>query len=394
MPLFRYQSLTLDGKKMSGTIEADSLFVAKERLRSRQIFVTHLSAARGPRAVLSLTRALCFSFTRELAQMLKAGLPLYDAMVTIEEKYRRDPGHPLLLDIIDRLKQGQSFSSALKMYPTTFDEIYIAMVHSAEETGSLADVFGQLALLLEKKEKLRKQIVSALIYPAFLLGFSLLVTMGLFFWVIPSMGGLFEGRTVHPLTQFVLGISTFLRTNIISLGAGAALVVTGAWMVLRRKQTRIALYTHFMHWPLVGTLLLQAALARFFRCGTLLLHSGIPLIETLRLSRQVMQHPVLEGEMERIEHKILGGAKLQSEIKLSPFFPSLVVRLLSIAEETGRMGDMFTTLAGIYEEEMEKSLTQLTTLLQPALLILLGAIVGLVILAILLPLTDVGGLMG
>lgn len=394
MPLFRYHSLTQDGKKTIGTIEADSLALAKERLRARQVYVTQLVLARGARSTLHLSHQRRFSFTRELAQMLQAGLPLYDAMITIEEKYRRDPGHALFLDIIDRLKQGQSFSSALKMYPRVFDEIYIAMVCSAEETGSLADVFVQLSSLLEKREKLRKQIVSALIYPAFLLSFSVLVTLGLFFWVIPSMGSLFEGRTIHPLTQLVLGISQFLRQYGLLLGLGGVTCCSLGWGVLRKKETRRSIYIRFMHWPLIGTLLLQAALARFFRCGTLLLHSGIPLIESLRLSRQVMQHPVLEEELARIEYKVIAGTKLQGELKLSPFFPSLVVRLLGIAEETGRMEDMFGTLAGIYEEEMEKSLTQLTTLLQPALLILLGAIVGLVILAILLPLTDVGGLMG
>ena len=326
--------------------------------------------------------------------MLKAGLPIYDALVAIEEKYRRDPGHPLLLDIIDRLKQGQSLSQALKQYPTTFDEIYIAMVHSAEETGSLSDVFGQLAQLLEKRERLRKQITSALVYPAFLLCFSFLVTAGLFFLVIPSMENLFEGRAVHPLTQFVLGLSQFLRGNAALLALSLVSIAGAIWLMMRRQNARQRLYRSVMQWPLAGTLLSQTAFARFFRCGTLLLQSGIPLIEALRLSRQVMRHPILEEEIAHIENKVLSGAKLQNELKHSAVFPSLVVRLLGMAEETGRMGEMFATLAGIYEEEMEKSLTQLTALLQPALLILLGAIVGLVILAILLPLTDVGGLMG
>lgn len=394
MPLFRYQALSADGRKMNGVVEADSLSVAKERLRGRQIFVTELSLARGTRVIPQLKSPRRLAFTRELAQMLKAGLPLYDAMITIEEKYRRDPGHPLLLDIIDRLKQGQSFSSALKLYPTTFDEIYIAMVHSAEETGSLPEVFIQLSTLLEKREKLRKQIVSALIYPAFLLSFAFLVTMGLFFIVVPSMADLFEGRPLHPLTQFVLSLSHFLRHYASFLALGIASIATFIWYTLRKKEERQKLFSRCMSLPLVGTLLLQAALARFFRCGCLLLESGIPLIETLRLSRQVMRHPVFEEEIARIEHKVLSGAKLQNELKNSSLFPSLVIRLLGIAEETGRMGEMFKSLADIYEEEMEKSLTQLTTLLQPALLILLGAIVGLVILAILLPLTDVGGMMG
>jgi len=164
------------------------------------------------------------------------------------------------------------------------------------------------------------------------------------------------------------------------------------WYFLRKKEIRNELFTQCMRLPLLKTLISQAALARFFRCGALLLDSGIPLLQTLRLSRQVMRHPHFEKEMGRIEGKVLSGAKLQSELKHSAF-PTLVVRLLGIGEETGRMGEMFGTLAGIYEEETEKSLTQLTTLLQPALLILLGAIVGVVILSILLPLTDVGGLM-
>ncbi len=266
------------------------------------------------------------------------------------------------------------------------------MVYSAEETGSLADVFEQLAALLEKREKLRKQLTAALAYPTFLFCFSLLVTTGLFFWVIPSMENLFEGRSLHPLTHSILGISSFLREHAVVLATGLLAAIACLWYGMRKKGMRRRLYAMYAKWPLIGTLLLQAALARFFRCGTMLLYSGIPLINALSLSRQVMRHFVLEEELARIESKVISGAKLQNELKLSALFPTIVVRLLGIGEETGRMEEMFTTLANIYEEEMEKSLTQLTTLLQPALLIFLGAIVGLVILAILLPLTDVSGL--
>jgi general secretion pathway protein F len=389
MALFRYRALTTEGKKIAGVIDADSYALAKERLVKQEVMITHLASFQQSKKEEALTPAVLLAFTRELAQLLRAGLPLYESLLTIEEKYRRHPSHPLFLGLCDQLKAGSLLSLALKKYPKSFDEIYLSLVQTGEETGSIAQIFEQLTDLISKKQRLKKQLLSALTYPAFLGSFCFLVIIALFFFVIPSMQELFEGRHLHPLTSIILGISRFLNQN--SLSLGLCLLSSGAlgFLFLRRNKNQIILKLS-LKLPYLKTIVVQSALIRFCRASSLLLTGGVPLIQALSLSRKTMNHSLLEEIIERAEKKIIEGERFSVQLKGSPLIPSLVVRMLSIAEETGKLGPMLGNIADIYDEELEKSLSQMTSLLQPLLLLTLGGIVGLVILSILLPLTDVG----
>ena len=162
MPLFRYRAITAEGKNFNGVIEADSLSVAKEKLRKNQVYITELIAVGNLKGELILPPSLLLAFTRELAQLLRAGLPLYESLVTIEEKYRKHPKHSLFIDLCDHLKSGSHLSLALKRYPQTFNQIYLSMVQAGEQSGNLAEVFEQLAQLLHRQQGLKKQISSAL----------------------------------------------------------------------------------------------------------------------------------------------------------------------------------------------------------------------------------------
>src|SRR5579871_2142712 len=161
MPLYRYRAITVEGKNLKGVIDADSLISAKERLRKQQFFVTDVSAVKNTEKQLILPAATLLSFTKELAQLLKAGLPLYESLLTIEEKYQRHPCHRLFLDLCDHLKEGSSLSVALKRYPKSFDRIYLSMVQVAEQSGNLAEIFEQLSQLIIRQQKLKKQLSSA-----------------------------------------------------------------------------------------------------------------------------------------------------------------------------------------------------------------------------------------
>ncbi len=381
--------MTLAGKNIKGVIDAESLFTAKERLRKQQVLVTEVFAVKSSEKELTLKAPLLLSFTREITQLLKAGLPLYESLLTIEEKYARHPAHPLFLDLCDHLKRGSPLSSALKKYPQTFDRIYLSMVEVAEESGNLVLVFEQLSALILRQQKLKKQLSSALTYPSFLAIFCCFIVCGLLFFVIPSMKELFEGRALHPVTQIVLSVSDFTTTHTLSLFLTLATLVASPFFALRSPKGRIWLYGTALKIPLFKTLLLDSAFVRFCRSLSMLLSAGVPLLEALPLARNVVKSPLLEESILSAEQKVLQGERLSAAFKNSLHIPPLMLRMLLLAEETGKMGEAFFNLAEIYEEEMEKHLNQLTTFLQPALLITLGAIVGLVVLSILLPLTDV-----
>jgi len=393
MALFRYTFLTSTGKK-TGIIDADSYLLAKDRLLKEKILVTELVLVEEKQKRYTLTPALRLAFTREIAQLLKAGLPLYESLLTIEEKYQKTPAHPLFLDLCDALKTGTSLSTALSRYPHCFDEIYLALVRSGEQSGALIEVFAQLALLLHRQQALRKQIISAVTYPALLGGFCVLMVMVLFFFVVPSLKELFEGRDLHPLTACVLSISNFLTAHRSFFFFSLLLLPLLAVYFFKRREGKVFWHRLVMKVPFFKSVMLHSALVRFFRAASLLLLGGVPFIQALSLSRKTMNHAPLEDVVARSEIKIAEGEKLSAQFKASPLFPPLVFRMLAIGEETGNMASMMVSLAEIYDEEVGKSLGQLTSLLQPLLLLLLGGIVGLVILSILLPLTDVGSFLG
>ncbi len=392
MPLYRYRALAQTGKRISGVIDADSLALAKERLHRDRILVTGLELLKERATERRFDNGMLLSFTRELEQLLSAGLPLYEGLVAIEEKYRRHRAHPLLLSICDQLKNGLSFSAVLAKYPQTFDSIYCSMVEAGEKTGSLPWVFDQLKQLIERRQKLKKQLLSAMAYPLFLGGFCLIVIVSLLLFVIPSMRELFADRRLHPLTSVVLTASSVLENYGLWIFAGLVFVGIALGMYFKSSRGKKALNRVFFQLPILKTLLLQAALIRFCRSASALLFGGIPLLQVLTTARQTMNSPLLEEVIEQAEARIREGQSFSGQLKLSPLIPPLMYRMLAMAEETGKMGPMLQHIAGIYDQELEKNLAQVTVFLQPALLLFLGGIVGLVILSILIPLSDVGSL--
>jgi general secretion pathway protein F/type IV pilus assembly protein PilC len=391
MPLFRYEALAENGRKLRGVIDADGAPAAREKLHQQRVFVTLLKAASATKR-MTLSASLLLDFTRGLQQLLGAGLPLYESLLTLEEKYRSHRAHAVFLDLCDHLKRGKALSLALHRYPESFGEVYVSTVQTAEETGQLAEIFLELSELLERQIRLKKQLISAIAYPAFLLGFCCIVFLSLLLFVIPSMAPLFEGRSLHPLTEFVLAMSRGLHTHGISLLIGGLLSIFVATLSLRSSVGRMWLERMFLRLPIVKTVMIQSSLIRWARSLSMLLGGGVPLIEALRLARQTMRCRPLESVMLQAEERVMQGHTLSGEVKKSPLIPSLVPRMLAISEETGSMGEMLRKLAAIYEEELGRSLQTLTTVLGPLLLILLGALIGLVLLSVLLPLTDVGSL--
>jgi general secretion pathway protein F len=238
VPLFKYRALAADGKKVSGVIDADSFTSAKERLRRDQVMVVDLSLIDQAQKKLQLEPSLVLAFTRELTQLLRAGLPLYESLLTIEEKYRKHPSHPVFLDLCDRLKGGSSLSAALRHYPESFDAVYLSMVHAAEQSASLTTVFEQISSLLSKQQKLKKQLISAMTYPAFLGAFCFLVILSLLFFVIPSIQELFEGRRLHPLTEIVLSVSKFMNQYAFVLLGVILAIGSSAYVLLKKPATK------------------------------------------------------------------------------------------------------------------------------------------------------------
>jgi general secretion pathway protein F/type IV pilus assembly protein PilC len=389
MALFEYKAIGIHGKLEKGIIDSDSLAMAKEKLRKQQIFVTEILALKKTQKKSSLSSSQLLHFTRELSQLLKAGLPLYESLVTIEEKQKNSKNHALFVDLCDRLRNGYCFSAALALYPETFNDIYLSMISSAEQSSSLSESFEQLTDLITKQQKLKKQITSSLAYPAFLGGFCFFVIIALFCFVIPSMKELLEGRTLHPLTQAVLGISSFLESYGSFLFLGLLATAGAFYPLYKFSSLKEKISKTLLQLPFCKKIIIESSLVRFFRTMSMLLAGGVPLVEAIKYSKKSVGSSIIENLLSQTEREIIEGKKMSSLFAKTYFIPPLVIRMLTIGEETGNMGGMMRNLAQIYEEELDKHLSHLVTFLQPAVLLLLGGIVGLVVLSILLPLTDV-----
>lgn len=389
MGLYQYTALSEEGRKSMGMINADSLELAKERLRKQKVLVTKLTQYKKQGDQLTLSSGLLIGFTRDLHVLLKAGLPLYDCLVTLEEKYRRTKMHSLFLDLCDQVKQGRRLSDALKDYPKVFDSIYLSLVRAGEESGTLTESFEELAKLSHREHALKKKLSSAMIYPAFLGVFCLGVICVLLFFLIPSMAELYEGRTLHPMTQMILKISRVLNDNTFSIVTSFAGAIVSIVLSLRHPKGKEKIKGVFLLIPIVKRLFIEVVMARFCRVFSVLFYGGVPMLECMRLSKKVMKHPGLEKAISEAEIKIIEGKRLSEELARSSLIPNLVVRMLSIAEESGRVAEMMGHLSAIYEENIERSLSRITALLQPVMLLLLGIIVAVILLSVLLPLTDV-----
>lgn len=389
MPHFFYQALGSQGKKTTHSIEATSLSDAKERLRKQNVMVISLKPhkKRGLQAP-QLQGISLLTFTTQLAALLKASLPLYESLSSLEEQYAGEKFHPILSVLCERIKGGVSLSKALQEFPSSFSTQYVALIEAAETVGALDISLESLAVSMQKTQNLQKSLVTASLYPLILLSFSLVVIGALLSFVVPSIETMLEGRPSSYVTSFVIGASHFFTRGwpyYFPFLASAVAFLGFSW---KKPSFRTRLLKKILALPFLGTLLLEVSLARFFRTFGSLLNGGVNLTKSLNLARKTLNHPLLEEIMDAAEKKILEGSHLSRELKKSPLIPQLVRRLVQVGEETGKMQQMSLKIASLYEESVEKKVARLLAILQPALLLVLGVIVGIIMLGVLLPLTD------
>ncbi|MCI5051626.1 MAG: type II secretion system F family protein [Simkaniaceae bacterium] len=390
MSLFQYQAITNEGKTVKGDLSAESIEMAKEILLKRKVLITAIKKkSSGYQKKMKLSSSQLLGFTGEMAQLLKAGLPLYDALVTIEEKYQSTKHHPLFLELRDSVGQGRALSHAMGQYPKLFGSIYISMVASGEETATLPFIFEQLTETLTKQSKLKKQLSSAMVYPAFLGVFCLVVVVGLFVFLIPSMKDLLDDRPLHPMTQNVLLFSDFLTNHPLAILSCLSALVLSVITFCKSKKGKQLTQKLLLRLPLIGTLITQSVLVRFSRAFAVLLASGVPVMQALELAQKVMHHPEFEQIIEKVKVKMVEGRPLSEELANHPLIPSVMTRMIATGEASGNLEKMLLSLSEMYQEELEKSLATVMNLLQPVMILFLGLIVGFVLLSVLLPLTDV-----
>ena len=389
MPLYRFQAISDKGKKMNGAIDADSLQDAKIKLVRRQIAAIRIDLLSEKEMRVRLKKKDLLTLSRELSRLLHAGLPLFEGLSALEEKYRGQKTHRLLLDLCDRVRSGHPFSQALARHSETFDLLYTAMISNAEKTGRMKEALQEISFLLARQIQIQKQLLSALLYPALLSAFCMIVLSSLLFFVIPSLKELFDGRDLHPFTRIVFACSEFAcnaKGLLLFLLLASAGGISYLCLSKRGKKKANAMASRL---PLIKTLLAKVAFVRFCRAVATLLEGGVPAMAAFAQARAVMRHPILEQIVAAAEEKLSQGEPLHVPFENHPLIPPLVPRMIAIAQQGGKLPFMMQQIAQIYEDELESHLAHFATMAQPLLLLILGGIVGFVLLSVLLPLTDV-----
>ncbi len=387
---------------MSSVLSAESAQAAADILHARGLVV--LSIRRAGRRIGSrlleggsffTKRAKAASVslvTRQLATMLRAGLTLARALHALS----KDGTDPVLSSSLKRVANevsaGETFSGALAQHPGTFSTLYVNLVRAGEESGNLDAIMLQLAEYLDRVEDIKRRVKSAMAYPVFLIGFVILTSALIFLKIIPMMAAIYAklGVDLPVLTQTVISVSNFLVSQL-WVTAAVLICMVIAWKVLmRRKSGRLMLDTMMMRLPVVGGIITKVVMAKFLRTLGVLVESGLPIIESLRLSGGTAGSSVITHATERMVEMISRGSSLSAAFKDPDVFPEIVVQMVGTGEETGSLSEMLTEIAGYYDEQSATAIDTIASIIEPAMIVIVGGMIGFVVVATFMPIFTMG----
>jgi type II secretory pathway component PulF len=336
-------------------------------------------------------------FTRQMASLLKAGLPMIQTLGTV----RRQCSNRHLTEIVEVIEEALAqdagaLSDALAEYPEVFDPVYRGLVRSGEEAGNLPDVLGNLAKHLSQSARLRGQVVGAFIYPVFLLLLGTAAVFVLMTFVIPRFEELFAsfGQALPWPTEMLIRVSGFLERWWWAVLVGMGAAVAGAIAGLRRRAIRAKVDGWALRLPIVGAMLLKVEIARISHTFAALLNSGVPILDALRVTGETARNLAIKGTFGGLIGEISSGRTLAEAMEGTGMYPAMVVNLIRTGEETGELPEMLTELSAIYEDEAERTVTGAVKLLEPMLIIGMGGIIAGIVAAVILPIFRMNAMVG
>jgi general secretion pathway protein F len=397
MPVYSYAGLSPEGKNVTGVVDADSPRAARLKLRRSGVFPTSVTESRdeaAPRASKSLQRLFervspqeLAVLTRQLSTLISAGLPLVECLSALIDQVDSERTKSVLTQIRERVNEGSSLADALADHPKVFSELYANMVRAGEASGALDVVLLRLADYTESSATLRSKLRSALTYPAIMVVFGGGILFFLLSYVVPKITKLFQdSKQVLPLpTRMLMAVSQALATWW-PLLAG---VVVVAGFALRSYARTPHGRQRIDHWrlraPVFGKLAQKIAVARFSRTLSTLLRSGIGLLPSLDIVKNVVDNRVLYDATEAARDAIREGQSIAPPLKKSGIFPPLMIHMIAVGERSGQLEEMLFKTAEAYEADVDTTIATLTTLLQPVITVTMGAVVLFIVLSILLP---------
>ena len=332
-------------------------------------------------------------FSRQLATMLTAGIPLVQAFEIVGNGHDKPSVQKLILDIKGDVEGGTSLHEALGKHPLYFDDLYVNLVEAGEQAGALESLLDKIATYKEKTEALKKKVKKALFYPAAVLVVAVIVTIILLVFVIPQFESLFKGfgADLPAFTQMVINISRFVQSNGIFLGlAAGGLIYTFMYFKKRSKKMREFLDRASLKLPIIGPILNKSAIARYARTLSTMFAAGVPLVEALESVAGATGNIIYETAVLQMKDEVATGQRLQRAMEQTGLFPNMVIQMIAVGEESGSLDEMSSKVATFYEAEVDNAVDAMSSLLEPLIMAILGVLVGGLVIAMYLPIFKLG----
>ncbi|MCG7536319.1 type II secretion system F family protein [Pseudoalteromonas sp. OOF1S-7] len=394
---FIWVGVSARGKRLQGELTGTSVALVKAQLRKQGITPSKVKRKPKPLFGLSSTQKITPKdiavVTRQIATMLTAGVALVQALDMIASGAKNKSLSKLITHIADEVKAGQPLAKSLRSHPRYFDELYCDLVESGEQSGALDRIFDRVALYKEKAEALKSKIKKAMFYPIAVLSVALIVTSILLIFVVPQFEEIFTGfgAELPGFTLMVLGISEFMQEYwwLFLIGLG------GAGYAYKEALQRSAAVRHFndrmvLQIPAIGEILKKAAVARYARTLSTTFAAGVPLVNALESAAGASGNIIYKNAILDIKGEVSSGNQMNWAMRNAKIFPDMVVQMVSIGEESGALDSMLAKVASIYEQEVDDAVDGLSSLLEPMIMVILGVLVGGLIVAMYLPIFQLG----
>jgi type IV pilus assembly protein PilC len=332
-------------------------------------------------------------FTRQLATLVKAGMPILRSLEVLARQEKRPVFRGVIEGIADAIRSGGDFSDGLAAHDRVFDRLYINMVKAGEAGGVLDTVLERLALFMEKAQRVIGKVKAALIYPIIIVCVAIAIVSVLVVFVVPKFqdifSGLLKGQPLPPLTRALLAVSNFLSTHLVAAAIIVVVVVVGARSLARLRLGRRTIDWMLIRMPLLGDMFLKAAIARFARTFGTLLASGVPILQALTITRDTSGNVHIADAINVVHDRVKEGDNVARPLEATRIFPGMVTSMIEVGEETGALPEMLTRIADTYDEEVDNAVAGLTSIIEPIMIVFMAAMVGTIVIALFLPIVSI-----
>ena len=420
MPRYNYVALDSRGQESTGLVEAPSPNEAIGRLRQAGYFPTNVfEEGKGgrdghrkratpaiPRVAKSRRRInivlfqrksvktkTLMIFTRQLATLIDAGLPLLRSLNVLAKQERDGVLKNTINTLADSVQGGSTFSESLERHPVIFNKLYVNMVKAGELGGVLELVLGRLAEFQEKAQKIKNKVVAAMVYPIIVLVLAMGIMTFLLVFIVPKFQYIFHemlgDKPLPPITQFVIGISNFVKNHGFILVGIIVFVIAAYKFIARTSAGRHVIDRIKLRMPLFGNLIRKSTVSRFSRTLGTLVTSGVPILQALNITRETAGNSVIADAITKVHDSVKEGESIVQPLEVSAAFPPMVISMIDVGEETGQLPEMLLKIAEVYDDEVDNAVAGLTSLLEPIMIVFLALVVGTIVIALFTPLISI-----